>query len=833
MSKTLVSQTAFNRGELDPALFGRSDWQSYFSGAKMLRNMIVRPQGGALKRAGTEFIVEALDQDKPSVLIRFQFSVQQVYLLEFSDYRFRVLMDGGVVTYPPGHAKAGQQVVIDSPYSAEQMWMVRTAQTQDVMILTHPSHQPRRLTRYDHHIWVFEPLTFGAGINPPATLQLTKDGRNSVQYVVAAIAANDEESLPGDVVTCATASGVGVPVPDTAAMEYTQCYQYMVSYLQLAVPDDLNVFRFTSYNPMETWAKNTNPPMFDHLYTYIGTKHSEVWFYFTSGGAYEFYNGYGQDYTEFFRNALIQEFNAGHYGVLATLRTTIDQKVAEINDNATATGHSRLAWPAVSGAVRFRVYRSANTDQGLRFYPIGETNGTTFDDDNLAFVSLEPPQTSNNPFTGPDNYPGVCLFFQQRLILARTNNMPNTFWGSRTGAYYNFNRQDVGEDDSGATVSASSAIEFTLQADQVNAIDWGVSMDDILFGTAGGEFRVSGSGGPLAATNVVASRQSNYGCAPLAPIVIGQSAMGVGRLGRVLRAYSWDYSDGAYKGTSVSHYAGHLFRRREIVGLAYQYEPESLLWAVMSDGALLSCVYMPEEEVLGWTRHDTDGRFEAVVNMSSLDGDDEVWFLVAREVNGATKRFIERLKRVQDEGDDVREAWHVDCGLQGRFAEPRSVIGGLGHLEGKAVACLADGNVYEGLTVAGGAITLPEEVYGAIVGLPFAAELETMDLEPLGGGSLAQQTRRPIQASILFYNSRECLYGRPGRNWPVKFWTDASERPLLPRTVRKGISIPATADGTTGGVWLSSPSPVPFGVLSLAVEMSVGEMAPNPGRKLG
>lgn len=826
MPPVTVYQTAFNRGELDPALSGRNDWQSYFSGARIVRNMICRTQGGAVKRAGLEFVAESLDQTKPSVFIRFRFSVQQVYLLEFSDYRFRVFMDGGVVLYPTGHAKAGQQVIIDSPYSAEQMRRVRVAQTEDVMIFTHPAHQPRSLTRKDHHIWEFDALSFGTEINPPQRLRLTKDGLNSVQYVVAAIAANNEESLPGDVVTCGTSSGVTYPTPDYNSLTIENCYQLWVyTYLQ------------TWPAEWDIWNNETGWIVYEFIFRTLGSGfpvsviENTTYSYevkMPDGVKYKYKTSAAQEWYDL----AILYTNRGYGDVLATMRQRIKDFVEEANATSVATGHSTLEWDAATDAQRYRVYRSLRTDEGLRFHPIGETNRTTFDDDNLAFLNSTTPQASKEPFAGPGNYPGVCSFYQQRLILARTDAKPNTVWGSRVGAYKNFNSNTVGEDgEDQGSISDTSAFEFTLQADDVNEILWGKSMSDLLFGTAGGEFRMGGNGYIITPTNVSAARQSNYGCSPIDPIVVGQAVLGVGRGNRVLRAYHWDYSGDAYRGTNVSHYAGHLFNGRQIVSIAYQQEPESVLWVVMSDGALLSLTYMSEEEVLGWARHDTDGKFEAAVTMSDLEGNEEIYFLVARTIGGVTKRYIERMKTIQVEGEDIAGAWYVDSGLT-RVGAPTKTFSGLGHLEGKTVVCLGDGHVYENLVVSGGGVTLPRAVSRATIGLPYTAELETMELEPPGGTSIAHTSKSSVIASVLFYHSRECIYGRSASPKPFefRFRTEDPDRPIQPKTIRKNISLPSPVGDNRATLWLACPSPVPFGVLSATLEYNVGAANPHPGR---
>ncbi|MCD8138328.1 MAG: hypothetical protein LUE17_00855 [Planctomycetaceae bacterium] len=511
--------------------------------------------------------------------------------------------------------------------------------------------------------------------------------------------------------------------------------------------------------------------------------------------------------------------------ILPTMRATIREYVTNYNREQTGDGHNTISWDAAAGAARYRVYRERRTDEGSKFMLVGTTTGTTFDDDNLAFVNTETPQSSNNPFVGPDNYPGVCTFYQQRLLLLRTNSKPNTVWGSQIGLPRNFNKNEEGG------VSDTSAFEHTLQAEEVNEILWVKPMDDILIGTAGGEFRMGGGGYVISPTNVNATRQSNYGCSDIPPVIVGQDVVGVGHRNRVLRSYRWSYSDAAYKGTDLSEYAGHLFVRREIADLASQFAPESIIWVVMSDGALLSLTYMPEEKVLGWTRHDTDGRFEAVALMSDNEGDDEIWCIVAREINGVTKHFIERMKEIQQVGNDIADAWYVDCGLT-RYGVPTDTLGGLGHLEGKQVVCLGDGFVFKDLTVVNGQVKLPRQVRRATVGLPYTAEVETVELEPSNGESIAHLSKSTVTASVLFYHSRECYVGTRGGGdpLPLNFQTEGPDKPIAPITVRKNFTVPQPIGDNRASLRLSCTSPVPFGVLGITLELAAGAANPGSGR---
>ncbi|MDR3077659.1 MAG: hypothetical protein LBV15_02720 [Planctomycetota bacterium] len=811
-AKTLVWQSSFNRGELDPALAGRADWEGYPGGAKTVRNLVIRPQGGVRKRGGTEFVAYALEQEKPSRLIPFRFSAGQEYLLEFGDCRFRVLKDGGVVSYPAGHAQAGQPALLSSPYPAGDLAGLTVAQAADLMIFAHPNYPPQRLVRYDHHDWRFSPLVpVNRGDGPLATL--SQSGGNRRRYVVTAVAAGDETSPSATL----TALNPNVINPPDSAQSFSSQYNWLKS-RGGQLPARLNFYAMGQTELLSFLISCGYATVYPGIIRPDGTNY--VWYHTWPGGAgTRTITWNPANLTPLINECLAACDRGWDPNALAELRQWIDAYVGSYNNSLPVSNLNQLQWPALAGASQYHVYRAPA--EGGSFMRLGSTTTLSFTDNNLPDPEgAETLPTTESPFAGPGDYPGVCLFHQQRLILARSDNKPNTVWGSRLGNYREFILP------AGEELSDASPFEFALYG--AEAINWGVSMHGILFGTAGGEYRMSGGAEALSALNVSALRQSNHGCGVLPPVMVGDALLGVGRLGRSLRAYKWDYGNDAYQGASVSHYAGHLFRRREIVGLAYQAEPEALLWTVMSDGALLSCAYLPEEEVLGWSRHDTDGRFEGLAAMEGPEREPELWLLAAREIGGQVRRLLERLRRPQEEGEEIHNAWHLDAGLS-RDGPPAAVLSGLEHLEGRAVACLADGNVYENLTVAGGSVTLPEPAGKAIVGLPYRAELETLELEPADGSRLGHLARRPVMVSVLFSHSRDCRYGWPEKSWAVEFWADSEARPLPPFNGRRTLSLPAPPEGRAGTVWLASDLPLPFGVLALTAGLTVGEMAPNPG----
>ncbi|MDR1744466.1 MAG: hypothetical protein LBS30_01795, partial [Planctomycetota bacterium] len=505
--------------------------------------------------------------------------------------------------------------------------------------------------------------------------------------------------------------------------------------------------------------------------------------------------------------------------VKEALWKNIEKFLEDYDEGLPRTRLTTLAWSPVPGATRYRVYRERARDGETGFSLIGETTAPGFRDSDLPALSTAIPVESDK-FAGIDDYPGVCAFFEQRLILGRTNNKPTTFWGSDTGQYNAFTRHTPVED--------SDSYEFTLASGEMNEIHWIVPLNDMLLGTSGGEWKAGGGGSAITPSSINARVQSWYGCSPLPPVVAGRTVIFAGRGRRTIRNFSYSLEADGYSGRDLTSYASHLFANREISCMCHQQEPSGIVWVVMSDGALLSCTYAPEEDVVSWSRHETRGRFEACGSLVDIDGTDQVYFCVAREINGVTRRFIETLEEPADRVRDESEGFFLDCGLTYRGSAIGRVTG-LDHLEGESVSCLADGNVFTDLPVENGAVALPDGFTASVIhaGLPYTAELVTLELEPGDADSIRNRARFAVSAAVRLSRSRECLYSHSDGNLSeMKFrTTELPGRPARLFSGEKNIVFSSPPGARTTRLRFVSETPTPFTILGIIAEASCGQPA--------
>jgi hypothetical protein len=93
----------------------------------------------------------------------------------------------------------------------------------------------------------------------------------------------------------------------------------------------------------------------------------------------------------------------------------------------------------------------------------------------------------------------------------------------------------------------------------------------------------------------------------------------------------------------------------------------------LTDGTMVCLTYEREQKVVGWSRHVVGGvsdagtlqaKVESVAVIPNTTGSaDELYMIVQRHINGATRRYIEFLKPHWDESNDQEDAFFVDCGL--------------------------------------------------------------------------------------------------------------------------------------------------------------------------
>ncbi len=267
-------------------------------------------------------------------------------------------------------------------------------------------------------------------------------------------------------------------------------------------------------------------------------------------------------------------------------------------------------------------------------------------------------------------YPAAVTFHQNRLVFAGPTDNPQRIDMSRTGDFENF-----APTEADGTVVDDNGVTDTLSADTVNVIRW-LADDEkgLLSGTVGGEWvtRSSTAGDVVTPSNVQSKRSSAFGSGNLQPTRAGRALLFVQRALRKVREMSYVFQDDGFVSPDLTLISEHV-TQTGVVDMAYQPEPQSLLWMCLTDGTLLSLTYDREQKVAGWSRHvvggtsdaaGTQAKVESVAVIPNTAGTaDELYVVVKRYINGATVRFIEYLKPHWSDANDSEDAFFVDSGL--------------------------------------------------------------------------------------------------------------------------------------------------------------------------
>ena len=254
---------------------------------------------------------------------------------------------------------------------------------------------------------------------------------------------------------------------------------------------------------------------------------------------------------------------------------------------------------------------------------------------------------TTNPFTGAGSYPSCVAFFEERLGWASTDNEPTTIWLSKSGDYENMTTGTTDDD----------ALKFTINADGVNRIRWMIPQNFLFIGSVDAEWRFGGatSSDPITPTSVNAKRQSANGSSNVAAILVGDIVIYVQYHGRKVFQFNYTLETDSYVSSPLTKLSRHVTEGK-VVDIAYQQEPDPIVWYVRGDGVLLTMAFYSAEKVVAWSRHITDGEYESVAIIHGPD-EDEVWTSVLR----GTKRYIEYFK--PREFGVKEDAFFVDCGL--------------------------------------------------------------------------------------------------------------------------------------------------------------------------
>jgi hypothetical protein len=725
MAKASPVLTAFNAGELSPTLDGRVDLAKYANGCKRIENCLVLVQGPAQRRGGTPFVAEVKDSSKRVWAIKFEFSATQAFLLEFGDQYVRFFTaDHEPVT-------VSGVVAWSNAFAYTVGSLASRLGVNYYCILAHTNQQPPNAT-----YWY--PLT------------------GDIYEIPSPYALADISNADG---TCALKTEQSGDVIYIANQKRTYAVRKLVRFAD-------TTWRFLSYSPNQGPFLEQN----DTTTTLIAsastgsitiTASADV-FAATDVGRLVRIEVQNLDIKPWETNTAYTANDLARFGgkTYKALNTKTSGTSPPVHEHGTAyDGKDGVQWQYMdSGYGIARITAFTDAQHVTASVIVDEPNGLAQMPANV--VSTATKRWALGAWSDTTEYPASVTFWSSRLWFAGKQR----YWASVPNDFENMAGDFFGE------TALDNAIWEQLQAQDVNDILWLAGADKLIIGTGGGEFvgdKIT-STDPVGPGNFQALRQAKRRVRAVQPVAVGTSLLYVQRAGRKLLSFNYSIEIDRYSATDLAVLAERI-TRGGIIDMAFQGEPHSILWCVLSSGKLLSFTYDRDQDVVGWVRHPLGGNgfCEAVAVTPTSDGTaEQVWICVKRTINGVTRRYWEYLHRSWEgpdddgtPGDDQEDAFYVDCGITYDGTATTS-ISGLDHLEGETVQVLADGAVQPSKVVTGGAITLDRAASVVHVGLQFDSRLVPMRLE--GGSQLGTSQGKTKRIDGLVIRFLDTLGGKMG-----------------------------------------------------------------------
>lgn len=689
MPKENKLQSAFISGEISKQAYGRVDQPYYEYGTKFLMNYLPITQGPIVRRPGTRFVAKAKNTVTGiPILIPFQFSLTQNYMIEAGDKYFRFYQnEAQIITSSnyflvagnygqPGNAAngvlatpnwftgirttslpqyneqfaassmlpAGSVLELQTPFAWTDLKGLKWTQKSDTLYLTHPSYPPYKLVRTGLNTWDMKQIIFQDGPFLPLNSYSTIADKPNVQL---SIASNTSYS------DCLVST---IPVTSISAINYLGNNQTQITVTpnhNYSTGDQVCILGVAGATELNT-SKFGSP--------FIQTNSSFYWV------VTNVYSPQSFAINAFASHSLTNSTGTVQPALLNVISTSSGYACADtmINSSGVNYGLRNIAfylpsgssflryWGTIYGATapyQFQVFQGA----GIRA-AVGTTNIWAMGVYNL-----------NNGF------PSACCFHQDRLVFNGPPQYPNEIDASMTSIYelYSASTQS-------SQVNANNALQFNLTGVDNNSIRWLKSNSQgLLVGAANGEWAAtpSSQNQALSPTNISSNQVTAFGSADIDALLAGNAALYIQKAQRKVRELLYYWQVGNFRSTNLSDHSQNI-TLPTVVQIVNQKEPHSWIWALRSDGQLISMTYNRDDVTLaataGWARHrlggqsDTAGSPPIVNSMAVIpSGDttfDELWLVVTRFYEATGKvNTIEYLSKPYDDGTPQELASYFDC----------------------------------------------------------------------------------------------------------------------------------------------------------------------------
>ncbi len=512
---------------------------------------------------------------------------------------------------------------IPSPYLTADLFELKFEHSADVMYITHPDYESRKLSRINTTTFVLEELDFQDGpfqrINAVSTAIITPSATTgSITLAASGTAADGSTFQPFKTGTTAGHKPSGAT--GAAAVGTSQTLKSITGALFKIVH---------SMEAGEVDKSFTSTGSSDSLLVYKGVK----WDFVTNGtwtGTIKLERSYDDSTWETIATVVSENNNNAQIDGTEEIDDAYYRMTATEFTNGSANCQFSVRDTSHIGIVEITAVASTTSATATVIQTLGSTDATH--------------RWAEGYWSNYRGWPHtVAISPEERLTFAGSPSFPLTVWGSKSGDYTDMT-EGVLDDD---------AIIFTLiGSGRQNAIRWIISKNSLILGTYGGEHILGASDDreAMTPTNVRAKIQSTYGSEDIQSLLVGDSILFVQRGGRRLREMHYEFEKDSMIAEDLTVFANHI-SESTFVDMAYQRTPDPMVWCIRNDGEMAVLSYERAQDVWAWCRSitstnaggatTTDSDYESVCVIPSGSEEDEIYYSVKRTIGSSTVRYIE------------------------------------------------------------------------------------------------------------------------------------------------------------------------------------------------
>ena len=821
-------QAAFSAGELSERLVARLDFSKYPAGLATCENLIPLAEGGVMRRPGTRYAAEIKSSAVKGRIKKFKFSVTQAYVIEMGDSALRFYRNQAQITV----ANTDAAVTNGTFPTNITDWDNRSTGGGSI------AHDATNLdlnlvpggTAVTDIGWAEQDITTtNTNQEHVIKFRVVGDPGDKIEFQVGT-AASGAQTL------AAVEKEVGyhcVAFTPTTSPFYVQFRNIGSNANKTISIDDVSIIDNAPLEIVSPWPEA-------ELYDVEGPQTADVLYLFHDATPTYKLQRYGHTTWSLVEVA----WQDGPYLDLNITTTTLTPS-ATTGVAITVTASSIVGINSNTGFQTNDVGRLVRIDNPAAGITWGwgiivartSTTVVTVHVKKAFAATTADTRWRLGAWSNATGFPTCATFFEQRLYAANTTEQPQTFWASQVDDFENQK-----PDNDADTVEADDAFDRTLSADSVDAIYWlSAGENRLMIGTSGGEWVPKATGDALTAIDINVRRQTQHGSAKIQPVRAGSVVLFIQRAERKIREFGFSFQNDSYAAPDMTRLANHVMRGG-VVEMDFAEEPESVIWIVRNDGQLLSMTYQRDEDVVGWGRHILGGVFgsgnavvESVTVIPGTNGSgqvqdssdrDEIWMIVKRTINGATKRYVEFFEQSFETGDAQEDAYYVDSMVTYDGAST-TTLSGFDHLEGQTVKILANGAIHPSKTVASGQITLDSAKTVVQAGLAYTHTLKVLKIKSGNpAGTTIGKKKRIYGVTFVLLNSHTLKYGPDADNLSERDFrvvSDAMDAAAPLFTGEKFVEFPGgwTEDAR---IVVQSSDPVPFALLAIAPEVVINSL---------